>query len=56
MIKTKYNASLIRNQNNTKSNLEATESIKQRQKDFEKKLEAKLLKNLKSLNNTSNEK
>lgn len=56
MVKTKYNVSVIRNQNNTKANLDATESIKQRQRDFEKKLEAKLLKNLKSLNNTSNEK
>lgn len=53
MLKTKYNASLIRDQNNTKANLEATESIKQRQRDFEKILEAKLLKNLRSLTDTS---
>lgn len=49
-MKPKYNVTAIRDSINTENNRKATESIKKRQEDFERKLKAKQFKNLRILN------
>lgn len=49
-MKSKFDTLAIRNAINTENNRKAVESMKKRQEDFEKQLKAKLLKNLKVLN------